>query len=73
MAKFSNIECITGYGSLEYVTQTKLSTVKELTEIIRMVDEYKGTVSIFDDYIFCKFIDYEASVLFKMTWELDHE
>ena len=74
MAKFSNVECITSYGNLEYVVQTKLTSVEELNEIILIVmDEYRGTVSLFESYIFCKFQEYETAALFKMTWELVHE
>ena len=79
MEKFSDIQIITGYGELEFITQIKLSSeddntrVNKLKEIITIAGEYKGSVSLLEDYIFCKFQEYETAALFKMTWELVHE
>ena len=80
MKKFSDIQTIIGYGELEFITQIKLSSeednnirVNELKEIITIAREYKGSVSLLEDYVFCKFPEYELATLFKMTWDLEHE
>lgn len=80
MKKFSDIQIITGYGELEFITQTKLSSeedndlrVNELKEIIAIAGEYKGSVSLFEDYVLCKFPEYELAILFRMTWDLENE
>ncbi len=79
MKKFSDIQIISGYGELEFITQTKLLSedndlrVNELKEIITIAGEYKGSVSLFEDYVLCKFPEYELATLFKMTWDLEYE
>lgn len=79
MKKFSDIQIITSYGELEFITQIKLSSeddntrVNELKEIITIAGEYKGSVSLLEDYVFCTFPEYELATLFKMTWDLEHE
>jgi hypothetical protein len=79
MEKFSDIQIITGYGELEFMTHIKLSSeednirVNKLKEIITIAGEYKGSVSLLEDYVFCIFPEHELATLFKMTWELDHD
>lgn len=79
MEKFSDIQIITGYGELEFMTHIKLLSeednirVNKLKEIITIAGEYKGSVSLLEDYVFCIFPEHELATLFKMTWELDHD
>ena len=79
MKKFSDIQTIISYGELEFITQIKLSSednntrVNDLKEIIIIAEEYKGSVSLLEDYVFCIFPEYELATLFKMTWDLEHE